>query len=62
MPFAFDCDRCGKPLDKPGALLFGPPGLFPARTVEKLHICVDCWPEVRSAVTGFVAGENRARV
>lgn len=56
MSFAFDCDRCGNGLVEPGALIFGPPGLFPARTVEKLHICFDCWPAVRSSVMHFAAG------
>lgn len=56
MSIAPECDRCGHELDKPGALVFRPPGLFPARTVEKLHICLDCWPTLRSSIMHFPAG------
>lgn len=42
--FAFDCDRCHRPLDKPGAIVFGPPLNTDVLTVAKFHVCVDCWP------------------
>jgi thymidylate synthase (FAD) len=35
------CDRCAKPLNEPGALVFGPPGAD-GKTV-KLHLCRGCW-------------------
>ena len=36
----FDCERCGKPLQKPGALLFSPPR---GDRVRKHHICRECY-------------------
>lgn len=36
------CKRCKAPLNKPGALIFGPPG--PDGTSEKSHLCVNCLP------------------
>lgn len=35
-----DCDFCGKELDEPSALLFGPPD---KQRSMKWHICVDCY-------------------
>ena len=52
------CVCCEKPLDKPGALAFGPPrSAFELRDdvisrsryiqfCDKLHICQGCWPKV----------------
>ena len=53
MSISFDCDRCGAPLDKPGALVFGPPGLLATRAVEKLHVCFECWPMIRALIMQF---------
>lgn len=43
---ALKCDRCGKPLEILGGLMFGPPligmGAGPM-VVVKQHVCVDCW-------------------
>lgn len=36
-----NCDRCGLPLDKPGALLFSPPDI--RKKVLKRHICLECY-------------------
>lgn len=38
MTWSPECDYCGKPLEKPGALLFTPPNPM----VMKLHLCVGC--------------------
>jgi hypothetical protein len=35
------CDLCGKELDKPGALLFSPPG--ERQACFKIHICYECY-------------------
>lgn len=54
------CDRCGKDLDKPGALVFGPPGLLGPGACEKIHVCFECWPIVRSiARPRIIAGVGR---
>lgn len=41
------CDLCKKELDKPGAILFGPPVKPPINIVgcwcEKFHICCECF-------------------
>lgn len=55
-----DCDRCGDEMTQPGAIVLGPPDLFPARTVEKLHVCRSCWPSVRASVMHFAAGLVRS--
>ena len=39
------CDRCGRELREPGALVFSPP-TSEAWIVEKYHVCADCWPIV----------------
>ena len=36
------CDKCGKELDNPGALVFSPPYDENA-TVAKWHLCARCW-------------------
>ena len=36
------CDKCGGNLNQPGALLFSPP-IENGWTVDKYHLCVDCW-------------------
>lgn len=38
------CDKCGKELDKFGAILFSPPN--ERSEVKKYHICVDCYQEM----------------
>lgn len=43
MSISLQCDRCGKELLVPGALVFSPP--FGIHKVIKLHICVDCWSD-----------------
>lgn len=45
------CSRCMKELDAPGALAFSPPG-FPFGMVDKYHLCVLCWFEVRPHMLG----------
>ena len=45
----FNCDRCGKPIEKPGALLFSPPQ---SDLVKKHHICTECYDQI---VRGFRA-------
>lgn len=46
------CGICGRPLESPGALLFGPPtGDF----CLKIHSCRSCWRLLRS----FLDGEDR---
>ena len=41
------CDRCGRELSEPGALVFSPP-TNEAWVVNKYHVCADCWPTVMS--------------
>jgi hypothetical protein len=36
------CDKCGRELSQPGALLFSPP-TGEGWLVEKYHLCQDCW-------------------
>jgi hypothetical protein len=36
------CFFCERYLEQPGALLFGIPKVD--GTVNKYHVCVDCWP------------------
>ncbi len=36
------CDKCGRELSQPGALLFSPP-TTDGWLVEKYHLCPDCW-------------------
>jgi len=51
------CIICNEPLDKPGALVFGPPGVGiiddphglmannpDAEACRKFHVCKRCWP------------------
>lgn len=35
------CDKCKKQLNKPGALIFSPPGI--ENNVLKFHICLACY-------------------
>ena len=37
------CDKCGRELTQPGALVFSPP-TGDGWLVEKYHVCADCWP------------------
>ena len=37
------CDKCGRELTEPGALVFSPPK-GEMWIVEKYHVCADCWP------------------
>lgn len=55
VPIGFDigCDRCGKLLAAPGALIFGPPGLLANNACEKLHICFSCWYDLRRFVYDY---------
>ena len=36
-------------MEEPGALAFSPPDkkVVDKMVVDKYHICVDCWPEIR---------------
>jgi len=40
-----NCDKCGKVLDKPGALVFSPPSnnALVGQSTLKFHFCVGCW-------------------
>jgi hypothetical protein len=44
------CDMCGRRLSEPGAIVFSPP-LKGAWTVEKYHVCADCWPVIATLFT-----------
>lgn len=46
------CERCGRPLEQPGALMFSPPNK--AGMVRKHHICADCY----LAGEGFTAASG----
>jgi hypothetical protein len=39
----FDCDSCGKPIEKAAALLFSPPAID---TVRKHHLCGECYERI----------------
>jgi hypothetical protein len=39
------CDKCGRELREPGALILSPP-TTKEWLVEKYHVCADCWPAV----------------
>ncbi|MEX2172374.1 MAG: hypothetical protein WD851_23845 [Pirellulales bacterium] len=39
------CDKCGRELHEPGALVFSPP-TGESWIVEKYHVCAECWPTV----------------
>lgn len=45
------CNKCGRDLEKPGGLLFGPPQ--EGGWCHKLHLCIDCYREVAWAITGL---------
>jgi hypothetical protein len=45
------CDKCGQPLQQPGALAFGPPQ-GDGWLVEKYHLCVDCWSVIVAELKG----------
>ena len=52
---------CGKELNKPGALLFGPPQRFAflggeEEYSEKVHLCTDCFKFVAAFVRGLRGG------
>jgi hypothetical protein len=53
------CDACNKELDKPGAILFGPPHnydpFFPCS--EKIHICVDCYEKLTTFIESIENAE-----
>lgn len=48
------CDKCGRELIQPGALLFSPPKQD-QWIVEKYHLCVACW----SVIVGQVLKETQ---
>jgi len=39
------CTRCGRELERPGAVLLTPPKDW-SNSVEKQHLCELCWLEV----------------
>ena len=41
MAIEVTCCRCSKVLDKPGAIILGPPDSM--GLVHKWHLCVDCY-------------------
>jgi len=41
MSLTITCNRCGKELDEPGALVFAPPNKKGG--TRKFHICERCW-------------------
>ncbi len=44
MSLNIKCDKCGKELDEPGALVFSPPSNN--KDVMKYHICKTCWAKL----------------
>jgi hypothetical protein len=44
------CACCRKPLEEPGAIVFGPPAeeKAPKATVAKYHLCRECFEEIRA--------------
>ena len=50
MAIAPVCACCGRELDRPGAIVFGPPADEGAAvtSVKKYHVCRECFEEIRS--------------
>lgn len=45
------CYKCKKELDRPGAILLSPPLSFIDKsTVEKYHLCVECYKEISKLI------------
>ena len=42
------CDGCNEVLKEQGALVFSPPK---NGDCAKFHICKECWPKIRNAIT-----------
>ena len=52
------CDKCTKPLNEQGGLIFSPPDKF--HQLKKYHICVNCWEELKAwSLSKVVAHEAR---
>ena len=51
------CDKCGRELTEPGALVFSPPK-SEAWIVKKYHVCADCWP----ALVALLKAKNRGLI
>jgi hypothetical protein len=54
MSLDLKCDRCAKPINTPGALVFSPPFndiTQEVMMVKKFHVCTACW----SALELFLA-------
>ena len=53
LPARYRCYKCGSPVTK-GAIIISPPSEPEAEelvaTVEKYHICRDCWNEVKDFI------------
>jgi uncharacterized protein YlxW (UPF0749 family) len=50
MPISITCNKCGKELEEPGALLFDTPL---DNKCLKRHLCADCYHEVRRWIAGL---------
>jgi hypothetical protein len=53
------CDYCGKPLTKPGALIFTPPDPR-TRQCMKIHVCAPCWYSVKGWAEKAGSGATNA--
>ena len=42
------CNTCDNVLDTPGALVFSPPLRNNPLNVEKYHVCVKCWQQLKN--------------
>jgi hypothetical protein len=43
------CDKCGKELDKKGAIIHSPPipeFSYHIDVTAKIHLCVECWQDL----------------
>ena len=49
------CDFCKKELEKPGGLIFSPPGTD--QEVVKLHACCDCYKKIMKYATYTLPNE-----
>ena len=47
------CDRCGRELDEPGAILLGPPDA--EQKVLKHHLCQECYEVIADRDLGRVS-------
>lgn len=66
MALDVDCFRCERVLDKPGALLFGPPietkaKLENIQTSQKFHLCIACYCDIIEPILGVHAAKRRER-